>query len=156
MNTVELFYIPKDNLTQVCTKLKTRYELGHTVPETSSYHVFIPQNIRIISFKRIGQDKEISGQYRFFQSQPTSIIPNNQDYVAVKYDHHWWIGLVVAVESLSMEAKIKFMSPHDPTRNFFWPQRDDICCVSNDNILKLLSSLSSTSQSGQTYKLDNT
>ena len=70
------------------------------------------------------------------------------------YDHHWWIGLVVAVESLSMEAKIKFMSPHGPTRNFFWPQRDDICWVFNDNILKLLSPLSSTSQSGRTYKLD--
>ena len=56
----------KDDLTQVRTKLKTRYELGHTVPGTHSYHVFIPQNIRIISFKRIGQDKEISGQYSFF------------------------------------------------------------------------------------------
>ena len=65
MNTVELFYIPKDDLTQVHTKLKTRYELGHTVPRTHSY-VFIPQNIRIISFKRIGEDKEISGQHSFF------------------------------------------------------------------------------------------
>ena len=89
MNTVELFYIPKDDLTQVRTKLKTRYELGHTVPGTHSYHVFIPQNIGIISFKRIGEDKEISGQHSFFQSQQTSIIPNNQDYVAVTYDHHW-------------------------------------------------------------------
>ena len=117
------------------------------MPGTRSYHVFIPQNIGIISFKRIGEDKEISKQHSFFQSQQTSIIPNNQDYVAVTYNHHWWIGLVVAVESLSMEAKIKFMSPHGPTRNFFWPQRDDICWVSNDNILKLLSPLSSTSQS---------
>ena len=150
-----IIYIPKDDLTQVRTKLKTRYELGHTVPGTRSYHVFIPQNIGIISFKRIGEDKEISGQHSFFQSQQTSIIPNYQDYVAVKYDHHWWIGLVVAVESVSMKAKIKFMSPHDPTRNFFWSQRDDICWVTNDNILKLLCPLSSTSQSGRTYKLDN-
>ena len=56
MNTVELFYIPKDDLTQVRTKLKTRYELGHTVQRG------------IISFKRIGEDKEISGQHSFFQS----------------------------------------------------------------------------------------
>ena len=68
MTTVELFYISKDDLTQVCTKLKTRYELGHTVPGTCRYHVFIPQNIGIISFKRIGEDKEISGQHSFFQS----------------------------------------------------------------------------------------
>ena len=125
------------------------------MPGTCSYHVFIPQNIEIISFKRIGENKEISGQHSFFQSQQTSIIPNNQGYVAITYNHHWWIGLVIAVESLSMEAKIMFMSPHGLTRNFFWLQRDDICWVSNDNILKLLSHLSSTSQSGRTYKLDN-
>ena len=39
MNTVELFFIAKDDLTQVHTKLKTKYELGHTVPGTRSYHV---------------------------------------------------------------------------------------------------------------------
>ena len=119
MNTVELFFISKDDLTQVYTKLKTRYEFGHSVPGTCSYHVFIPQNIAMIYFKRIGEDKEISGQHSFFQWQQTSIIPNNQDYVAVKYDNHWWIGLVVAVESLSVQTKIKFMSPHSPKRNFF-------------------------------------
>ena len=61
---------------------------------------------------------------------------------------------VIAVESISMEAKIKFMSPHSPRRNFFWPHRNDIYWVSNESILKVLSPLSSTSQSGRTYKLD--
>ena len=46
------------------------------------------------------------------------------------------------------------MSPHGPKRNFFWLQRDDICWVSNNKILKKLSPLSSISQSGKTYKLD--
>ena len=71
---------------------------------TLSYHVFIPKNVRILSFKRIGEDEEISGQRRFFQAKQTSIIANIQDYVVVKYDDHWWIGLVIAVESISMEA----------------------------------------------------
>ena len=115
------------------------------MPGTQGYHAFIPQNIGTISFKRIGKDKETSGQHSFFQSQQTSIKSNNQDYVAVKYDDCWWIDLVVAVESLSMEAKLKFMSPHGPKRNFFWPQKNDIFWISNDNILKLLSLQSLTS-----------
>ena len=53
-----------------------------------------------------------------------------------------------------MEANIKFMSPHTPKRNFFWPQRDDIYEVSNESILKVLSFLSSIFQSGRTCKLD--
>ena len=96
------------------------------------------QNVGILSFKRIGEDEEIIGQRVFFQAKQTSIIPNIQDYVVVEYYDHWWIGLVIAVESISIEAKIKFMTPHSPRINFFWPQRDDICWVSKESILKLL------------------
>jgi len=109
MPTVEFIFIPKDDLVQVRSKLKSRYALGHTVPGTRSYHVYIPKNVGVISFKRIGEDKEISGEHSFFQTEQTSSI---QDYVAVRYDEHWWIGLVIAVETIATEAKIKFMSPH--------------------------------------------
>ena len=152
MPTVEFFFVSKDDLIKVCTKLKTRYARGHTVPGTCSYPVYIPKNVGILSFKRTGEDEEIGGQHIFFQAKQAFIIPNIQDYVVVKYDDHWWIGLVIAVVSISMEAKI--MSPHDPRRNFFWPQRDDICWVSNDSILKVFTPLSSISQLGRTNKLD--
>ena len=122
MTTVEFFFVPTDDLTKVCTKLKTRYASGHTVPGTCSYHVFIPKNAGILSFKRIGKDDEISGQHSFFQPKQSSIIPNIQDYIVVKYGGHWWIGLVITIESISMEAKIQFVSPHSPRKNFFWPQ----------------------------------
>ena len=83
MPTVEFFFVSKDDLTKVRTKLKTRYACGHTVPGTHSYHVLMPKNVRIFSFKRIGEDEEISGQHSFFQAKQTSIIPNTQDYVVV-------------------------------------------------------------------------
>ena len=47
---VKFFFVPKDDLTKVCTKLKTRYARGHTVPGTRSYHVFIPKNVGTLSF----------------------------------------------------------------------------------------------------------
>ena len=65
MPSVEFFCVPKDDLTKVCTKLKTRYARGHTVPGTRSYHVFILKNVGILSFKRICEDEEISGQQSF-------------------------------------------------------------------------------------------
>ena len=88
MPTVEFFFVPKDDLTKVCTKLKARYARKHIVAGTHSYHVFIPKNVGILSFEGISEDEEISGQYSFFQSKQTSIIPNIQDYAVVKYDGH--------------------------------------------------------------------
>ena len=79
---------------------------GHTVPGTRSYHAFIPKNLGIFSFKRIGEDEEISGQHSFFQAKQTSIIPNTPDYVVVTYDNHWWIAQVIDVESISMRQKL--------------------------------------------------
>ena len=38
------------------------------MPGTRSYHVIIPKNVGIRSFKRIGEDEEISGQHIFFQA----------------------------------------------------------------------------------------
>ena len=62
MPTVEFFFVPKDDLTKVHTKLKIRYAHGHTVPGTRSYHIFMFKNVGVLSFKRFGKDEEMSGQ----------------------------------------------------------------------------------------------
>ena len=69
MSTAEFLFVPKDDLTKVRTKLKIRYACGHTVPETCRYHVIIPKNVGILSFERIGEGKEISGQHSYFQAK---------------------------------------------------------------------------------------
>ena len=61
------------------------------------YHVFIPKNVGIICFKRLSEDEEISGEHNLFEIKQPSIIPHIKDYVAVKYDDHWWLGLVIAL-----------------------------------------------------------
>ena len=88
MPTVKLFFLPKDELVKVCSKLKTRYAIRHTEPGTLSYHVFIPKDVGIICFIRIGEDEEISGQHNFFKIKQPSIISSIQDYVAVKHDDY--------------------------------------------------------------------
>ena len=47
MPTIVFFFVPKDDMTKVRTKLKTRYACGHTVPGTRSYHVFNPKNVGV-------------------------------------------------------------------------------------------------------------
>ena len=123
MPTVEFFFVPKNDLTKVRTKLKIRCACKHTVPGTRSYHYFISKNVGILSFKRISEDEKISGQHSFFQPKQTSVIPNIQDYVAVKYDGHWWIGLIIAVENISMEAKIKVVSTQPQKKLFLATER---------------------------------
>ena len=56
MSTVEFIFVPKNDLTKDCTKLKTRYARGHTVPGTRSYHISIPKNNGILSFRKNGKD----------------------------------------------------------------------------------------------------
>ena len=78
MPAVGFFFAPKDDLTKVCTKFKTRYAHGHTVPGTRRYDVIIPKNVGIRSFKRINEDEEMSGQHNFLQAKQTFVIPNIQ------------------------------------------------------------------------------
>ena len=66
MPTAKLFFLPKDDLVRVRLKLKARYAIGHTVPGTRSYHVFIPKDVGIICFKRT--EEEISGQHKAAQT----------------------------------------------------------------------------------------
>ena len=89
--------------------------------------------------------------YTIFLSQ--LIVPKLHDYVAVKYDGVWWIGLVEMIETIAMKGKIKFMHPHGPNKMFLWPSKDDTCWVPFSDILHIITSLTQTSQSGQRYKI---
>ena len=154
MPSIEFFFIEKEHLHPIRTKLQNRYAGASTLPGTRSYHVFIPNEVGIISYKRTAEDQVLSGTHNFLKkSLANYIIPKIQDYVAVVYDNHWWIGLVEALEEETLEAKVKFMTPHGPRKSFYWPARDDTCFVPFSSILRIVNTLAPTSQSGRTYQL---
>ena len=86
----------------------------------------------------------------------SNLSPKAQDYIAVLYDDHWWIGLVEEVQMENSEAKVKFMTPHGPRKVFSWPVKDDVCWVPFSSILRIVNSLAPTSQSGRNYRLTDT
>ena len=72
-------------------------------------------------------------------------------FVACKYDHFWWVGIVEEVDSNNKDIHIKFMHPHGPSKRFSWPPRDDLCWLPIDNIITNISI--PTTRSGRIYDI---
>lgn len=139
-------------------KLQARYKIGHTIPGTRSFHVFLPVQSGVISFKRTAEGDEVSGKHHFFPTVPhlshLSFKPKLQDYVAARYDGHWWVGLVVEINQTNKELFVKSMTPHGPKTSFHWPVRDNLCWVPTNDVIRVLQPLSSASGSGRSYVLE--
>ena len=89
--------------------------------------MFIPNGLGIISHKRTAEDAHLSGTNSFLKQPEKAVQLQMQDYAAVLYDEHWWIGLVETIDKIFSEAKMKFMTPHGPQKTFYWPAREDTC-----------------------------
>ena len=150
---IKFFFLSKDETEQTRKHLQERFKVGHTIPGTRSFHVFIPIHPGAIAFKRTAEDDEVSGEHHFFQMKSQLPIPKLQEFVAAIYDSHWWVGMVVQVSKNSWEFQVKFMTPHGPRTTFNWPARDDVCWVPLTNIIRVLQPLSLTSGSGRSYTL---
>ena len=86
------------------------------------YHHFIPITSNAISYKKTSVDTH---------TEVFVIIPKNKNnkeislnikktgYIACFYDEFWWLGIAEDVSEL--DIKVRFMHPHGPVKNFFWP-----------------------------------
>ena len=93
-----------DDLIPTPDFLDPRFELGSTVPGTRSFHVFVPQDVGVISYKRTADDESFSGTFDFYKSTTISVIkPKMQDYVVASYDEHWWAGVVIGLHRSNNE-----------------------------------------------------
>ena len=43
--------------------------------------------------------------------------------------------MVKEIDNEQNDIKIKLMHPHGPTKNFYWPSREDSCWVPYDKII---------------------
>ena len=68
------------------------YDGAPTIPGTRSFHVFIPNGLHITFYKQTAKDAHLSGTYSFFKQPEKAVQPHMQDYAAVLYGGHWWIG----------------------------------------------------------------
>ena len=78
---IKFFFLPADELEDTRRSLQERYKVGHTIPGTRSFHVFIPVQAGVIAFKRTTEDAEMSGEHHFFKAASRLRMRKLQDYL---------------------------------------------------------------------------
>ena len=132
--------IEKERMIEVRIKLKARFQLSKTIPGTRSFHQFNPESIDTVSFKRTSEDLNVSGSFSF-TSHGTDINDINidtlkvSDFILCTYDSFQWIGMIGEINNTEKDVMVKFMHPHGPFNQLFWPSRADECWVPINNIL---------------------
>jgi hypothetical protein len=59
-------------------------------------------------------------------------------YIAYTYGGKWWTRVVMEQSNYNSNYLLKFMHPGGPSPSFHWPQKDDICCIEMESILKVI------------------
>jgi len=112
----------------------------------------VPQSRSEISFKITSDDESFSGSFNLYNEKSLKIemkMITIGRFVSCQYDTFWWIGMVENIDEEVGDLVIKFLHPHGPGKNFYWPSRDDTCYVPLGNILCLISPPSTST--GRTY-----
>ena len=68
INGIHVILIRTEEMEDVRKNLKLRYKMGSTVPGTRTYHCFTPISTHEIQFKRINDDAQFSGSFKFIAS----------------------------------------------------------------------------------------
>ena len=128
INGIYFKLFSKEEIDQTRAQLEKRYLGGRTVPGTRMYHHFIPIAPNTISYKKISTDActeifDIIPKSKHYVDISLNI--KKMDYIACFYDGFWWVGIAEDVSEL--DIKVRFMHPHGPGKNFFWPMRTDEC-----------------------------
>ena len=159
---IHFIWVSKESVLSVSEELNERFSVSKTVPGTRENHSFVPVGQTQLEVSRI------SGVGGFLVSydhlSETSSEPSSEghdtlsigdltpgEYVACLYDQLWWIGSVRATYVQEMDAEVQFMHPHGPAKSFFWPKREDICCVPLCHILCKISA--PTTATGRRYNV---
>ena len=132
--------------------LKTRFLNAKTVPGTRSYNHFVPLSSLCIGAKRKSIDEKYALKFDFaleVEQICTSFSLNS--FTICLYDKEYWIGLVEEIDSAQKDIKVKFMHPKCPARSYFWPMRDNVCWIPEEDILSTINA--PTTATGRQYKL---
>ena len=152
MPSINFYFLSKENLIEVRNGLEDRYAQGHSIPGTISYHIFSPENVGSIKFKITAEDQWYAGCYKFFDHQQQVLKFSIGDYVAVKYDNLWWVGIILEDLAQEEELLIKFMHPNGPRQTFHWPKHEDILQVPKVDVLSKIST-PNISRTGRVYQI---
>ena len=80
----------------------------------------------------------------------TEILPGST-YIACQYNRKWWVGMVKDKSDEFDDYLVTFMTPSGLPKQYFWPSKQDTCCIEKANIVCTLQSPDITSTSTRGY-----
>jgi hypothetical protein len=156
---ITTIFIPTLVVQQRRETMKERYKIAKTIPGTRSFHFFIPTDEYTISTKRVSEDESFSLVFKFKKESKTPSIQRNSEtlnvnissYVACTYDDSVCIGVVLDKCDDNKDIQVKFLHPKFPSPSYHWPEREDLCWITEHDIVTVIESPTVSGRTGRQY-----
>ena len=121
-----------------------------------SHHCFIPYSDRTPKMKRISGDA--STDEVIINISKSNLVTDNSpldkftlgQFLLCRYKTDQWIGNVKEISFENDDVLVSFMHPKVPSKNFHWPNREDVCWVPTQHILTTIHPLNISKLEGST------
>ena len=150
-------FVDTDDIKSAKSKLETRFLEAKTIKGTRQFHRFSPQaNKTMLVYKTSEQTEDPQSVQMISDKSPTNehieiLEISVNSYVSCVYDGKWWVGLIGEISDEYGDYKVKFMHPNGPTRQYYWPEKEDTCWVAVEDMLCLIETPLLTSSSSRKY-----
>ena len=149
---ISYILVPLEEVETNKAKLSQRFKTCKKVPETRTYHKFVPQNPSVIQCY-------VHSKSETYSEHNVSVLPYFEtgsfkinDILVCVYDQNWWIGEVTNVSMENGDLMIHFYHPHGPQTSFKISNTDRVW-VPVTNVLRKLSPLEFTTMTGRGYNI---
>ena len=130
------FSIYKKDMVHVTEILDARFLLGDTITGKTSCHHFESSSTTSIKGKQLSNEYVYTIKDHSFPGLPTA----SEIVLTLKptcfFDGFWWLVLVDSIDVAEKAVTCKFIHPHGPNNNFYWPHTDDMEYVPFNNFIK--------------------
>ena len=104
---VKFVHLTSKELDITHAKLKDRYALAKTIPGTRSMHQFILLSEQSINAKRVSEDDKFYLKFDFVKITDKCLISLKvSDFIVSKYNHHFWVGMVLAIDLDNKDVQV--------------------------------------------------
>ena len=134
IKTVTFLYADKTSIDKKRCFLDQRFQGKYAVPETRSFHRYMPVSECTVAVKRCSDDHPFVLQHNHHH-QPFVVSIDVNDFIFCLYEGSCWIGSVMEIDKEQNDACFKCMHHHGPARSFHWPEQEDVCCLPVVHIL---------------------
>lgn len=149
---INFIYVTSEEVQLNTMQLQKRFDSCTAIPQTRSYHKFVPLSQTQIRCYVYSQSEK-------FTDCSTSKLPDQNiflfqknDIVACIYDGEWWIGKVEETAEETNDLFIHFFHPHGP-RTSFQASKNDKVWVPISKILRKLSPTEFTTATGRSFNI---